>query len=125
MSAVVSNADRLEVTRCARELAVDVYRITESLPDPERFGLTQQIRRAVVSIGSNIVEGADNGSDAIFSRHLGVAIGSTAEVVFQMRLATDLGYVDPIEATELIDRLVRLQRMLRSLRRALRPREPT
>ncbi|MGE0601565.1 MAG: four helix bundle protein [Dehalococcoidia bacterium] len=76
-------------------LALAVYAATQRFPADERFGLTQQIRRAAVSIGSNIAEGAGRDSDADFARFLQIAAGSTSEVEYQSLLARDLGYMDP------------------------------
>jgi four helix bundle protein len=80
------NFERLDVWHKAVAFAALVYRTTRSFPDEERYGLTAQIRRAAVSIGSNIAEGSAR-LKADFSRFLGYAAGSIAEVVTQATVA--------------------------------------
>jgi len=84
----------LIVWQKARCLAVAVYRQTSQLPSHERFGLTSQMRRAAVSVLSNIAEGAGRGTDSEFRYFLRIARGSLAELETQLLLAGDLGYVD-------------------------------
>ena len=80
----------------AMNLAERVYRVTEGFPDAERFGLSQQMRRASVSVISNIAEGAARNSSREFAQFLGVARGSLAELESQLELAVRLSFVkDP------------------------------
>lgn len=79
-------------------LAELVYGYTESLPDTERYGLSSQMRRAAVSVASNIAEGAARGSDADFVRFLHMARGSLSELETQLRLAARLGFGSSPEA---------------------------
>lgn len=91
----------LEVWQKAMDLARVVYAMTKGFPVDERFGLTNQVRRAAVSVPSNIAEGAARGSKADFIRFLRIALGSLAEVETQVLLAVDFGYVtgcDPVVA---------------------------
>jgi four helix bundle protein len=76
----------------AMDLVKEVYKITNAFPPDERFGLTNQLRRAPVSISSNIAEGQSRASRA-FVRYLSIAQGSLAEVETQMLIAQRLGYV--------------------------------
>ena len=79
-------------------LVREAYRATEAFPDSERFGLTSQIRRAAVSIPSNIAEGAARGGKAELVRFLIIARGSLAELDTQLWIARDLGFLkDPRE----------------------------
>ena len=85
----------------ARRLAADVYAITRTTKFAKDFSLTDQIRSAVVSIGSNIAEGFDRGNNKEFVTFLGIAKGSAAEVRSQLYTAFDVGYL----ATEEFERL--------------------
>jgi four helix bundle protein len=74
----------------AHELALKVYRKSEKFPVEERYGLTSQIRRAAVSIPTNIAEGCGRGSDADFDRLVQIALGSASEVEYLLLLSRDL-----------------------------------
>jgi four helix bundle protein len=78
-------------------LATDVYAVTKVFPADERFALCDQLRRAVISIPSNIAEGSARHSPAEFRHFLGIAKGSLAEVDTQLLLAEKLGYVKDVE----------------------------
>ena len=88
---------KLDVWRTSMDLATAIYSLTKQLPGSERFGLVTQMRRAVVSVPSNIAEGAARGSSAEFSRFLMIARGSIAELETQLELVQrlDLTSVDP------------------------------
>jgi len=117
---VVRDYKDLVVWQRGMELARAIYALTPALPADERFGLTQQIRRAVVSIPSNIAEGHERRSRADFKRFVAIACGSVAEVETQLELAVRLGFV----GREAVDAAVQLcgeiGRMLRAMERALR-----
>lgn len=74
------------------QLTVSVYRLTDRFPDTERFGLTNQLRRASVSIASNIAEGYGKSSKGEYLLYLGHARGSCAEVDTQLTIASELGF---------------------------------
>ena len=82
----------LQIWQKAVDLAVHVYRITESFPKSEMYGLTNQMRRASVSVASNIAEGHSR-SQAELSRFLSIARGSLAELETQMEIAQRIGYL--------------------------------
>lgn len=84
----------LEAWRLAIRLTKVVYRMSEHFPGDERFGLTSQIRRAAVSIASNIAEGWGRGSTSDYARFLRMARGSMYEVETQGQIALELGFVD-------------------------------
>ncbi|WP_373083428.1 four helix bundle protein [Zhongshania sp.] len=109
---------KLLVWQEAMDLVVGVYRITERLPASERFGLCQQLRRAAVSIPSNIAEGAGRHSDKDFIRFLNIANGSLLEVETQLLIALQLKYIE--EINELQNSIDKIFAMLSSLKRKLK-----
>ncbi|MEX5444825.1 four helix bundle protein, partial [Acinetobacter schindleri] len=84
--------ERLDAWRDSMELVEMIYRLTEVFPDQERYGLTAQLRRAAVSIPSNIAEGAARRSTPDYSRFLSIARGSLSELDTQVQIAARLGY---------------------------------
>ncbi len=113
------NFRKLEIWRKARELNVFIYRLTADLPKEEVYGLTSQLRRATVSISSNIAEGAGRSTDKDFIRFLDIANGSCFEVESLLIICSDLEYfpspiVDPIltEIQEIEKMIVGFQRKL-------------
>jgi four helix bundle protein len=101
----------------AMQLAKEVYKATSLIPDSERFGLTSQMRRAAVSIPSNIAEGHGRQSLQDYIRFLKTARGSLMELQTQMLLAQDLGFIR--SAGELTDLLSETDRVLQGLIRSL------
>ena len=100
-------------------LVKGVYRLTLSFPSVEKFGLTSQMRRAAVSIPSNIAEGQARRSTGEFIQFVSHAEGSVAELDTQLLIAVDLSYCSSSEAQALFDLLLELRKMLNSLRRKL------
>ena len=90
----------LIVWRRAIELCVAIYKITASFPDSERFGLTNQLRRAAVSVSSNIAEGYGRTSRGEYVQFLGHARGSNCEVQTQLVIAKALGFVSDVQLQE-------------------------
>lgn len=96
----------LDVWKEAMRLAREVYRLSASFPDSERFGLTAQIRRCAVSVPSNIAEGAGRGTRKEYAHYLRISRGSLMELDTQLWLARDLGFFrDAGEAHQLIQRV--------------------
>ena len=112
---------RLRVFCEAEDLAVLVYRLTRALPPDERFGLVQQMRRAGVSIASNIAEGCGRGGTRELVRFLSIALGSATELECQLRLARRLEYIDAGTYESAAEHARRLERMLTRLIVTLRP----
>lgn len=85
----------------AIELAVEVYRLTSSFLDSEKFGLVSQLRRAVVSFSSNIAEGTSRSSEFEFCRFIEISIGSGFEIKSQIVLSYKLGFINEIKLPSL------------------------
>jgi four helix bundle protein len=109
----------LTVWQKAHELVIEVYRESGRFPIDERFGLTTQIRKAAVSIASNIAEGCGRGSDRDFSRFLSMAAGSASEVEYQLLLACNLGYLSNETHNRLNDNVNEVKRILNSFIQSL------
>ena len=84
----------LIVYQKSKQLVIDIYKLLETFPDAERFALCNQIRRAVVSIPSNIAEGMGRVSDKDQAHFLNIAYGSVMETYAQLDIAHDLGYIN-------------------------------
>ena len=101
---------KLEARKRARELVLSVYKLTQTFPKEEMFGLAAQMRRAAVSIPSNIAEGAARAGEREFAQFLNISRGSLSELETQLFIATDLGYIknsDPVfELVDLVSRLI-------------------
>jgi four helix bundle protein len=117
----MQNAKKLRVYHAAEELAVLVYRVVRQLPPDERFCLGQQLRRAAVSVGSNIAEGSARGGNAELTRFLHFALGSATEIEFQLRLAVRLELLASSLTEPPLASCVAVQRMLTRLIVRLRP----
>ncbi len=98
------------------ELVHEVYRVTRTFPAEERFGLVSQLRRAAVSVPSNIAEGYGRNSANEFHQFVGHARGSLAELETQVEIAGDLHFLAPDAAKELLEKISRIGRMLTGLR---------
>lgn len=105
----------------AMDLAVEVYRATQGFPPDERFGLTSQVRRAAVSVPSNIAEGQGRLTKGEFRQFLGQARGSLLEVETQMELARRLGFLPPMTADAMASQLSAVLRPLNGLLTSLAP----
>ena len=111
--------EKLDVWQKAIDLADLVYSKAKSFPADERFGLTNQMRRAAVSISSNIAEGSARISDADFARFVEIATGSLFEVVSESTVATGQGYLSEDSSAAIYKAAEEQGRMLSGLRRTL------
>jgi four helix bundle protein len=98
---------KLKVFGMADELVLDVYRATKALPSDERYGLTSQIRRASVSVPTNLVEGSARVTLADYLRFVGIALASANETHYLLTLARRLEYLDTAVLEERYNHLVR------------------
>lgn len=114
------NFEKLDVWQRANEFADLVYKVTRSFPDDERFGLTNQMRRAAVSVSSNIAEGSARSSRTDNARFVEIATGSLFEVVAQGFISRRQGFLTEPDFKTLYATADELGRMLSGLRRSLR-----
>jgi len=105
----------LEAWKQSMDLAIGVYGATEIFPSREIYGLTNQIRRAVVSVPSNIAEGAARQTKKEFSNFLHIAQGSLSELDTQLELARRLGFLRDASWRELDSRMVQIDKILTGL----------
>ena len=105
----------LKVWHKAREMAVVIYRYSATLPPDERFGLVSQMRRAAVSVGSNVSEGCGRLGDRELLGYLRIALGSATELEFQLLLAADLEAGDPTLRAHSLSAIGESKRMLTRL----------
>jgi four helix bundle protein len=113
------NFEKLEVWRAAVDFADLVYSVTRTFPDDERFGLTNQMRRAAVSISSNIAEGSSGSSRPDFARFVEIATGSVFEVVSHATVSERQGFLSKTGFARLYSACERQSRMLSGLRHSL------
>lgn len=109
----------LKVWQKAYALCLDAYKASHAFPLDERYGLTSQIRRAAVSIPSNIAEGYGRKTKPDYIRCLHIAYGSVCELETQMLLSRDLGYMNGNNADAFENQLREVERMLKGLIKAL------
>lgn len=114
---------KLRAFELADQVALAIYKCTATFPREEQFGLTSQMRRAAVSVPSNIVEGCARDTGADYVRFLDIAFGSLRELDYQVSLAYRLGYVSDFEPLSAI--LTETSKVLAALIRSLRNPKPT
>ncbi len=118
MSEIKSHRDLIAWQR-AVELGLDIYSLTQKFPDVERFGLTSQLRRAGVSVASNVAEGFGRQSTAEYLRFLRIARGSLFEIDTQLLFAARLGYVEESKHRDVTERCSECGRILAGLIRSI------
>ncbi|MBI4057426.1 MAG: four helix bundle protein, partial [Elusimicrobia bacterium] len=111
----------LVVWQKAVVLVKEIYKLTKTFPPEEQFGLTSQIRRAAISVSSNIAEGHSR-KGREFPHFLSIARGSLAEVESQLLIAVELNYISSTDAIKLRDLASEIYRMMGALSKKLTPR---
>ena len=111
---------KLEVWKASMEFVKEIYHATESFPGTETYGLVSQMRRATVSIPSNLAEGAARLGPKEFRQFLNIAQGSISEVDTQIELAKMLGYITEQTYAELTQKLTTISKMLYGLTRSIK-----
>jgi len=111
---------KIQVWERSHRFTLQVYKITSSFPKDELYGLTSQMRRAAVSIPSNIAEGCGRDIQAELARFIHIAGGSASELEYQLILAHDLGYINKDLYPELNSEINEIKRMLNGFEKAVR-----
>ena len=111
---------KLRAFELADEVAVLVYRMTAGFPREELYGLTSQMRRAAVSVPSNIVEGCARDSQSDYLRFLYIAFGSLRELHYQLSLSNRLGFLRNHDSSLLEAKIVETEKVVNGLIRVLR-----
>ena len=111
---------KLDVWRRSQALAVSVYRTTDQFPRGERFGLTSQMRRAALSVSSNLAEGCGRRSDPELRRYIRISLGSLSELECQARIAHELGLFGKLGISRLLEEIQGIRGMLEQLHKSLR-----
>lgn len=119
MKTTLFSFERLQVWQKARMFTKDVYELTKKFPQSELFALTQQLRRAVVSVPSNLAEGSSRRSVVEHVRFVEIAYGSLLEVYCQLQLACDFGYLAETELAALKPRIREIAAAMTGLRKSL------
>jgi four helix bundle protein len=112
---MVSSYKDLMVWQRAMQMSLAIYRLSAGFPAEERFVLTSQLRRAGISVPSNIAEGYGRGTRKDYKHFLAIARGSTLEVQTQLIMASELGYCDPLRLKETEGLSEEVSKMLYSL----------
>jgi four helix bundle protein len=120
MASIRSHRDLIAWQK-AIQLVKRCYRISSQFPPDERFGLTQQLRRAAISVPSNIAEGKGRGTPAEFQRFLGIACGSLTELDTQFVIACELGFIKESALNEIEADIQEVGRIITGLRKSLGP----
>jgi len=116
---MLTNYKELKVWQRAYSLCLEIYKVTKAFPRNEQYNLTSQIRRAAVSIPSNIAEGYGRKTTPDYIRSLYISYGSTCELETQIMLSGDLGYISGEIMTKLQEDIREVERMLKALIKSL------
>lgn len=111
---------KLNVWEKAHQNTLDIYKITKSFPVEERYGLTSPLRRAAVSVPTNIVEGSSRRTEKDFAHFLQISIGSSSEVEYLILLSKDLEFIDNDDYNKLTEEVVTTRKMLINFTKKLR-----
>jgi len=109
----------LVVWQKAMDLVTDIYRITTTFPNEERFGLSSQMRRAAVSVPSNIAEGHGRKATGAYLNHLSIAYGSLVELETQIQISVRLEFISQNQSYDLLTKTDEIGKMLTGLKRSL------
>ena len=125
MGEKLKNYKELKVWQRSYQLCLEIYKITKGFPDEEKYGITSQLRRAAVSVSSNIAEGYGRKTTPEYIQFLYIAYGSTCEMETQILLSGDLGYITTGKLEMLIEGIREVERMLKALIKSLENKHST
>ena len=111
--------EELKIWQKAMDITENCYRVTEDFPSEEKYGLVSQLRRSAVSIPSNIAEGAGRNTNGEFKQFLGIANGSSFELLTQLYLSKRLNLIKEESVRPIIDEVVEVTKMNYSLQKSL------
>lgn len=116
----MNNFKELQIWKRSIDLATKLYTLTSAYPKDEKFGLIDQIRRAGISVASNIAEGAGRNTLAQTTHFINIAFGSLCEIETQIIISSQLKYISLDEKEILINEIVELKKMTRSFLKSLK-----
>jgi four helix bundle protein len=116
---MLKNYKELQVWQRAYQLCLKIYKVTQRFPKEEQYGLISQIRRAAVSVPSNIAEGYGRKTTPDYLRSLYIAYGSNCELETQVLMSSDLDYIPVNDSEKLLDEIGEVERMLKALIKSL------
>lgn len=116
----MKNFRDLKIWSASHNLALEIYKITKDFPSEEKFGITSQLKRAALSIPTNIAEGSGRGSDSDFSRFLQIAFSSASEVEYLLLFCFELKFLNETEYFELSHNIVEIKKSISALIKKLR-----
>jgi four helix bundle protein len=119
LSEKLKSYKELKVWQRSYQLCLEIYKITKGFPDEEKYGLTSQLRRAAVSVPSNVSEGYGRKTTPEYIQFLYIAYGSVCEIETQILLSGDLGYISNGRLEMLKEGIREVERMLKALIRSL------
>ncbi len=109
---MIANFKKLNIWIRSRAYVKSIYNVAQEFPSEEKFGLTSQIKRAAVSVPSNIAEGSGRRTKADFSRFLDISIGSLCEIETQLYVAFDLNFIKEDQLNELVKENTEIRKMI-------------
>jgi len=115
----MKNVEDLDVFKLSHRLVLEIYEITKTFPQHEKFGLISQMRRSAYSIPMNLLEGSHRLSTKEYRQFVGIAKGSAGEMKYQLLLARDLKYMSNERYVDLIEKYERVSQMLTKLAQSL------
>jgi len=115
----MKKVEELDVFKLSHSSALEIFEITRSFPEEEKFGLISQMRRAAYSIPMNLMEGAHRLTSREYRQFVGIARGSAGEMKYQLLLVKDLRYISEAQYSSLLSKYERISQMLTKLSKIL------